>query len=73
MSEDKGLEFDDQAREVLNLLLEKRWLTREEQPEFYRLIRRYEPLLRAYFFEKCNWRLVQNPYFYKLEKIPAEP
>ena len=44
-----------------------------KQPEQYQLIRQYEPILRNYFFEKCGWRLVQHPQFYKLEKIPAEP
>jgi uncharacterized protein (TIGR02678 family) len=73
MADEKQLIFDDSAREALLLLFGKYWIMREEQPEQYQLIRQYEPLLRPYLFEKCGWRLIQNPQFYKLEKIPAEP
>lgn len=64
---------NEEVREALALLLENYWVMREEQPEQYSLIRRYEPSMRRYFFEKCGWRLIQNPQFYKLEKIPAQP
>ncbi|TCL61469.1 uncharacterized protein (TIGR02678 family) [Hydrogenispora ethanolica] len=73
MAEENGLAFDDGAQEALTLLLEHYWIFREEQPEQYHLIRQYEPILRPYLFEKCGWRLIQNPQFYKLEKIPSEP
>lgn len=73
VAEEKGLTFDEGAREALTLLLEHYWILREEQPEHYHLVRQYEPLLRSYLFEKCGWRLIQHPQFYKLEKIPAEP
>jgi len=73
MAEERSLSFDEAAQEALLLLLENYWILREEQPEQYQLIRQYEPILRNYFFEKCGWRLVQHPQFYKLEKIPAEP
>ncbi|MEN6566451.1 MAG: TIGR02678 family protein [Veillonellales bacterium] len=63
----------EDIREATTLLLENYWILREEQPEQYQLIRRYEPALRRYFFEKCGWRLIQNPQFYKLEKIPDQP
>lgn len=73
MVESRGLVFDEHAQEALILLLERYWILREEQPEQYLLIRQYEPLLRAYLFDKCGWRLIQHPQFYKLEKIPSEP
>ena len=73
MAEEKKLSFDESAQEALTLLLENYWILREEQPEQYHLIRQYEPILRPYLFEKCGWRLIQNPQFYKLEKIPSEP
>jgi uncharacterized protein (TIGR02678 family) len=73
MADERQLTFDESAREALTLLLEHYWILREEQPEQYQLIRQYEPVLRPYLFEKCGWRLIQNPQFYKLEKIPAEP
>ncbi len=73
MAESNGPVFDEGAREALTLLLENYWILREEQPERYQLIRQYESLLRSYLFEKCGWRLIQHPQFYKLEKIPAEP
>lgn len=73
MAEEKNLSFDEMAQEALTMLLENYWILREEQPEQYQLIRQYEPLLRPYLFEKCGWRLIQNPQFYKLEKIPSEP
>ncbi|SEP42072.1 TIGR02678 family protein [Propionispora vibrioides] len=63
----------EDVREALALLLENYWVLRQEQPDQYNLIRRCEPKLRNYFFEKCGWRLLQNPQFYKLEKIPAQP
>jgi uncharacterized protein (TIGR02678 family) len=73
VAEEKNLSFDEAAQEALTLLLENYWILREEQPEQYQLIRQYEPLLRTYLFEKCGWRLIQHPQFYKLEKIPAQP
>ncbi len=76
MNEEKmGLlqQDNEEVREVLALLLENYWIVREERPEQYNLIRRYEPFIRRYLFEKCGWRLMQNPQFYKLEKIPAQP
>jgi uncharacterized protein (TIGR02678 family) len=73
MADERQLTFDESAREALTLLLEHYWILREEQPEQYQLLRQYEPLLRPYLFEKCGWRLIQNPQFYKLEKIPAQP
>lgn len=73
MAEEKKLAFDETAREALTLLLENYWISREKEPEQYQMIRQYEPLIRSYFFEKCGWRLIQHPQFYKLEKIPAVP
>lgn len=73
MAEEKIINFDEAAQEALTLLLENYWVLRGEQPEHYQLIRQYEPVLRPYLFEKCGWRLIQNPQFYKLEKIPAMP
>ena len=73
MPEEKNISFDEGAREALTLLLENYWILREDKTDQYHLIRQYEPVLRTYFFEKCGWRLIQNPLFYKLEKIPSEP
>ncbi|HBE76513.1 MAG TPA: TIGR02678 family protein [Firmicutes bacterium] len=73
MAEAQNAAFDEAAREALALLLDNYWIFREEQPEQYQLVRQYETLLRNYFFEKCGWRLLQHPQFYKLEKIPARP
>jgi len=67
------VDVNEAVQEALALLLENYWVVREEQPESYNLIRQYEPQLRSYFLEKCSWRLIQNPQFYKLEKIPAQP
>ncbi|MCX7781643.1 MAG: TIGR02678 family protein [Negativicutes bacterium] len=67
------LQDGDELREAIALLLDNYWVVREEQPEWYNLIRRHEPHIRRYFFEKCGWRLIQTPHFYKLEKIPAQP
>lgn len=63
----------EEVREALVLLLENYWIVREEAPEQYNLIRRHETQLRNYFLEKCGWRLMATPQFYKLEKIPAQP
>ena len=61
----------EELREAAELLLESQWVLRQETPEAYFLIRRYEKRLVEYFREKCGWPLLVNAQFYKLEKIPA--
>ena len=63
----------EELRQAAELLLESQWILRQERPEAYFLIRRYEKRLKEYFREKCGWPLLVNAQFYKLEKIPAVP
>ena len=63
----------EEIREAIQLLLENRWLPRQQMPEEYFLVRRHEKRVREYFRDKCGWPLLVNARYYKLEKIPAEP
>jgi len=69
----KKIKFDDQAREAAARLLESFWVLRDREPELYAMIREREAALRAYFLDKCGYRLIVHRGFARLEKIPATP
>lgn len=73
MSADTKLNFDDKAIYAMDLLLNHYWILRSEDPEWYRLIREREKVLRRYIDEKFGFRLTINQHLIKLEKIPVEP
>ena len=68
-----GTEGQDELRQAAQLLVENRWVTRQDMPDEYLLVRRNEKALRHFFRDKCGWPLLVTPQFYKLEKIPAVP
>ncbi|MFC5587386.1 TIGR02678 family protein [Sporosarcina soli] len=65
--------FDEKAKYGMDLLFHHYWILREEQPEWYQLIREREKVLRRYIDEKFGLRLIVHQHFIKLEKIPVEP
>src|SRR5690625_3491588 len=65
--------FDEKAQEALQLLLEKFWILRLEEPELYQLVREREQVIRRYVDEKFGFNLFVHQYFIKLEKIPVIP
>lgn len=65
--------FDDRAKTALELLFERFWIIREDEPLVYQMIREREHILRRYCTEKFGYRLIVHRHFIKLEKIPVEP
>ncbi len=59
--------------EALRLLLTRRFILRETDPEDYFLIRRLERPLKEYFEGRCGWTFYIHAKFFKLEKIPEQP
>ena len=66
-------EVTEDFRKAAEILLSRRWVSRQQDSEAYFLIRRQEKKLREYFFDRCGWPLLSHARFYKLEKIPARP
>lgn len=65
--------FDDKAKDALELLFERFWILREDEPLVYQMIREREHVLRRYITDKFNYRMIVHRHFIKLEKIPVEP
>lgn len=65
--------FDEKAQQALQILLEKFWILRLEEPELYQLVREREQVIRRYVDEKFGFNLFVHQYFIKLEKIPVIP
>ncbi|HLS06908.1 MAG TPA: TIGR02678 family protein [Bacillota bacterium] len=65
--------FDEKAQEALQILLEKFWILRLEEPELYQFVREREQVIRRYVDEKFGYNLFVHQYFIKLEKIPVTP
>jgi uncharacterized protein (TIGR02678 family) len=66
-------EVQNEIREAGSYLLEGFWVLREQQPEAYQIIYKYQQELRNYFWDKCGFRLIMQKGFAKLEKIPVIP
>ena len=64
-------QFDDKAIQGLDLLFHHYWILRNEHPEWYRLVREREKVLRRYVDDKFGLRLIVHQHFVKLEKIPV--
>ncbi|MBM7706421.1 uncharacterized protein (TIGR02678 family) [Chryseomicrobium aureum] len=67
------VEFDEQAKEALELLLHHFWILRTTNPDAYRRIREREKVVRRYLDDKFGLLLIVHQHFIKLEKIPVEP
>ncbi|WAA12101.1 TIGR02678 family protein [Fervidibacillus halotolerans] len=70
---DVSFHFDEKAIQGLDLLFNHYWILRSEHPEWYRLIREREKVLRRYISDKFGLKLIIHQHFIKLEKIPVEP
>jgi uncharacterized protein (TIGR02678 family) len=55
----------------LGKLLENYWIDREEDRELFNQVRREVDGYRRFCQEQLGWRLLQNEYVIKLEKVPA--
>lgn len=64
--------FDEKAQEALRLVLEKYWILRKEQPEWYQLVREHEKILNRYLNEKFGLKLLVHTQLIKLTKIPVD-
>lgn len=70
---EQSLDFDEKASLGMDLLFHHYWILREENPEWYQLVREREKILRRYLSDKFGLRLIVHQHFIKLEKIPVEP
>ena len=53
-------------------LLDRFWVTREEERELYYFLKRSQPEYRKFLNERLGWNLFVNEAVVKLEKTPAE-
>lgn len=58
---------------VLETLLNKRWILKSKERELYYQVKDELPLIRKFLTEKLGYQIIMNPYMIKLEKIPATP
>jgi len=65
--------MDEMATNALNVLFEKFWIIRDQEPDMYRTIRDREMVLKRHLQDKYGLELIVHRYFAKLEKIPVEP
>ncbi len=57
----------------LEILLERYWISKEEDKELYYRIKDAYPNLKGFLQDRLGYRLIINPYLIKLEKLPGEP
>ncbi|WP_206830195.1 TIGR02678 family protein [Alicyclobacillus fructus] len=60
-----------ELQEAARILLSRPWVTKQGQPEEYRLIYRHQDALRQWFQRMAGWALVVTTEMAKLEKQPA--
>ncbi len=58
--------------EELQKLLDRFWVLRDDEPEWYYRIREQETALRTFLREKLGCQLVLNAQLAKIEKVPGE-
>ncbi|SIT03325.1 MULTISPECIES: TIGR02678 family protein [Alicyclobacillus] len=61
----------EELQQAARLLLSRPWVTKEQQPEEYRLVHRHQHALRDWFQKMAGWALVVTSEIAKLEKQPA--
>ncbi|MEJ6949443.1 TIGR02678 family protein [Natronospora cellulosivora (SeqCode)] len=57
----------------LEILLERYWISKEEDKELYYRIKDAYPKLKTFLQDRLGYRLIINPYLIKLEKLPGKP
>src|SRR5699024_4403949 len=68
---DKKLIKEDVQR-CIRLLIERFWLTREDNEAEYYLIKDNEAEIKAFFRDTFRYRLIITHELVKLEKVPVE-
>ena len=58
---------------VLEILLNKRWILKSRERELYYQVKDEIPGVKKFLTEKLGYQVIVNPYMVKLEKIPATP
>lgn len=58
---------------VLEILLNKRWILKSRERELYYQVKDEIPAVKKFLTEKLGYQVIVNPYMVKLEKIPATP
>ncbi len=57
----------------LEILLERYWVSKEEDKELYYRVKDAYPEFKDFLQNKLGYRIIINPYIIKLEKIPGKP
>ena len=57
----------------LEILLERFWLSKEQDKELYYRIKDAYPDFKDFLQDKLGYRVIINPYIIKLEKLPGKP
>ena len=63
----------DNLNKEMNLLLNNFWITKDEDPENYYLLKRRQKELQEFIFKNLGSKLIIHERFIKLEKISSTP
>ncbi|MCL4439794.1 MAG: TIGR02678 family protein, partial [Firmicutes bacterium] len=61
----------DEKQRCARALLNRNWITKEEDPELFQNVKNHYESLRDWFQEHCGFPLLVTRQFAKLEKIPG--
>ena len=63
---------NEQKRNVLEILLSRRWILKSREKELYYQIKDEIGSVKKFLMEKMGYQVILNPYLVKVEKIPAK-
>ncbi|MHB8170824.1 MAG: TIGR02678 family protein [Thermincolia bacterium] len=63
----------EERQQCARALLNRPWITKEEDPEVFQAVKSHYDALRDWFQEYCGFTLLVTRQFVKLEKIPGRP
>lgn len=67
-----GKQIKEEVRRCIRLLIERFWITREDNEELYYLIKDNEAEIKPFFRDTFRYRLIITHELVKLEKIPVK-
>lgn len=67
-----GKQIKEEVRRCIRLLIERFWITREDDEELYYLIKDNEAEIKPFFRDTFRYRLIITHELVKLEKVPIK-
>lgn len=62
----------EEKQKCAQVLLNRNWITKEDDPELFQAVKSHYDVLRDWFQEHCGFALLVTRQFAKLEKIPGQ-